>query len=150
MMATPHSRPAPPRPEPRQPVTGLATLWFGLFAAPAAWALQLISNYALLAHSCYPRNTPLSSPAFGGTRAVAIIVSVVLLIVAALTLVLAIRSWRATKRSGTHTSDGDASTSIGEGRVRFMAQAGVLVSGIFVYGVVMAALPLLSMSTCTL
>jgi len=133
-------------PKPPQSAAGLGALWFGLFAAPAAWALQLISNYALLAHFCYPRSTPLSSPSFGGTRATAIVVSAALLAVAALALLVAIRSWRATRRSGVH----DESAGIGEGRVRFMAQAGVLVSGIFVYGVVMAALPLLSMRPCTL
>jgi hypothetical protein len=129
--------------------TANGALWFGLFAAPAAWALQLISNYALLAHFCYPRNTPLSSPDFGGTRAVAIVVSAALLVVAVLALLTAIRSWRMTKQpANSAAAAGDEARGVG--RVRFMAQAGVLVSGIFVYGVVMAAVPLLAMRPCTL
>jgi phosphotransferase system glucose/maltose/N-acetylglucosamine-specific IIC component len=123
------------RPE-SPPLVGLRALWFGLFGAPAAWALQLIVSYALVAHFCYPRSTPLASPAFGGTRVVATVVSAALIVVAMLALVVALRSTRAA---------GDA-----ESRARFLAMAGVLVSGIFVYGTLMAALPLVSMRPCTL
>jgi hypothetical protein len=131
------------RPESREPVVGLGMLWFGLFGAPAAWAIQLISSYALFAHFCYPKGTPLSAPAFGGTRVVAIVVSLALVLVAALALFVSIRSARS-------TATGEESAGAGEGRIRFMARAGVLVSGIFVYGTLMAAIPLISMRPCTL
>jgi hypothetical protein len=130
------------RPDTSPPSPHRRALWFGLFGAPAAWAVQLISNYALLAHFCFPTTTPLSAPTFGGTRAVAIVVTAVLLIVAIVALLTSLRSARM-------TGETDA-TDAGPGRVRFMARASVLVSGIFVYGILMAALPLISMRPCTL
>jgi hypothetical protein len=131
------------RPDPRPPLVGLATLWFGLFGAPAAWALQLIVSYALVAHFCFPQTEPLPSPAVGATHAVTIVVSAALILVAVLALIVAIRSVRATG------SDEDAA-DVRAGRARFMARAGLLVSGIFVYGTIMAALPLVSMRPCAL
>ena len=131
------------RPEPRPPLVGLARLWFGLFGAPAAWALQLIASYAIVAHFCFPHTTPVTSPTFGGTHSVAIVVSAALVVVAVLALVVSIRATRATR------SDEDAG-DVRAGRARFMARAGVLVSGIFVYGTIMAALPLLTMRPCAL
>lgn len=147
-MTATYGHPASPtHPAPQQHLVGLPALWFGLFGAPAAWAAQLISNYALLGHFCYPRDTPLASPTFGATRAVAIIVSSVLLLVAAAALVVALHSWQATRyrRRAEHHEVAE----VGEGRTRFMAMSGLLVSGIFVYAVLMTGLPLLTMSVCT-
>lgn len=138
---------SPAHPAPQQHRVGLPALWFGLFGAPAAWAAQLISNYALFGHFCYPRDTPLASPTFGGTRAVAIVVSAVLLLVAAAALFVAIHSWQATRyrRGAEHHEVAE----IGEGRTRFMAMSGIIVSGIFVYGVLMLGIPLFTMQVCT-
>jgi hypothetical protein len=144
----------PGHPAPRQHRVSLTALWFGLFGAPAAWAIQLITDYALLAHFCYPRDTPLASPTFSGVRLVALLVSAGLLVVGVAALLVALRSWRRTRRETSGTASGEQqqqreAADIGEGRTRFMALAGILVSGIFVYGILMAALPLLSMSACT-
>ena len=138
---------APDHPAPRMHRIGLPTLWFGLFGAPAAWAAQLIGNYALMGHFCYPRDTPLASPTFGGVRALAIVISAVLLLVAVTALVVALHSWGETRYR--RTAEHHEVAEIGEGRTRFMAMSGILVSGIFVYGVVMAAVPLITMPVCT-
>jgi hypothetical protein len=143
MVTIADGRHAPLRSEPAQLRVGLSALWFGLFGAPAAWALQLIASYALVAHFCYPHTTPLSTPAFDGTRPVAIVVSVVLVAVAALALFVAVRAVRS-------TDDVKKPEEVGTGRTRFMARAGVFVSGIFVYGTLMATLPLFSMQLCSL
>ena len=129
---------------------GLPMLAFGLFGGAAAWAVQLISNYALMAHFCYPLQTPEASPTFGGVRAVAIVISAVLLVVAVLALLVAIRSFNVTRHE-IETNEGKEhheTAEVGEGRTRFLAMAGILVSGIFVYGVVMAGVPLISMPVC--
>jgi hypothetical protein len=137
---------APNHPAPQQHRVGLPALWFGLFGAPAAWAAQLISNYALMSHFCYPRDTPLASPTFGGVRPLAIVIAAILLLVAVAALFVALHSWNATRyrRDSEHREIAE----IGEGRTRFMAMAGILVSGIFVYGVLMAGIPLIAMPVC--
>jgi len=141
----------PGRAPPRRAAVSLASLWFGLFGAPAAWALQLISNYALVAHACYPRDTPLASPVFGSVRIAAQAISAVLLIAGVAALLLAVRSWRRARREAVApSSERNQRTpkDIGEGRTQFMALAGTVVSGIFVYGILMASVPLFSMRTC--
>lgn len=133
---------------PRRGLVPLSHLWFGLFGAPAMWALQLIADFALVAHFCYPNDTPIASPTFGGVRAVALVVSVICLAVGLAALFTALRSWRITRhgRDGEHREVAE----VGEGRARFMAMAGLLVSGIFIYGILMAALPLLTLPVCIL
>jgi hypothetical protein len=130
----------------------LRALWFGLFGAPAAWAIQLISNYALLSHSCFPRDTPLTLPAIPGVGAVAIMISAALLAAAVAALLVAVRSWRSTRPEIIARERGESvkTPSLGQERMHFMASAGILVSGIFVFGVLMAGVPLLAMPTCVL
>jgi len=128
----------------------LPLLAFGLFGAAAAWAAQLISNYALMAHFCYPLQTPEASPTFGGVRVLSIVISAVLLVVAVLALLVALRSFKLTRNEAgaKDAPDHQETAEVGEGRTRFLAMAGILVSGIFVYGVLMAAAPLILMPIC--
>ena len=135
---------------PRRHKVALPLLAFGLFGGALAWALQLISNYALMAHFCYPDDTPIAAPTFGGVRALSIVISAVLLVVAVLALAVAIHSWTVTRDEARvkHTSAHHETAEVGEGRTRFLAMAGILVSGIFVYGVLMAGVPLISMPIC--
>jgi hypothetical protein len=137
----------PEHPAPQRHHVGLPALWFGLFGASAAWAAELITNYALMGHFCFPRDTPLASPTFGGVRALAIVIDAVLLIVGVCALLVALHSWNATRyrRNDEHHEVAE----IGEGRTRFMAMAGILVSGIFVYGLLMAGIPVIAMPVCT-
>lgn len=132
---------------PHRDRVSLALLAFGLFGAAAAWAVQLISNYSLMAHFCYPLQTPEASPTFGGVRVLAIAISAVLLVVAVLALFTAIRSFNITRHEMAKAEDDAHSETaeVGEGRTRFLSLAGILVSGIFVYGVLMAGVPLISM-----
>lgn len=141
---------SPGHPAPHAGLVPLAALWFGLFGAPAGWAAQLITNYALNAHFCYPGDTPRASPQFGGVRLVGLLVSAVVLVVSVAALVVAIRSWRTTRREAgrDRSPDHHETAEIGEGRTRFMAMAGILVSGIFLFGVLMNGLPLIAMPVC--
>jgi hypothetical protein len=148
----------PADPAPSQHLVSLWRLWFGLFAAPAAWAIQLISNYALLAHFCFPADKPLAAPTFSGVRVAAITISAALLLVALTALFVANRARHAT-HSETRNEKGQGErqrerekngADVGHGRTRFMAMAGILVSGIFIYGILMAGLPLVTMNPCTL
>lgn len=121
-------------------------LWFGLFGAPAAWSIQLLVNYPLAAHSCYPRNVPLSAPTFGGLWTALIAVNVLMLLATVAAGAAAAIIWRQARDrpSGTHAPlESDA------GRVRFMGYAGMLVSGLFLLAVLMSALPLFIVPVCS-
>ena len=131
---------------PRAGIVPLPRLWFGIFAGPAAWALQTIADYALISHFCYPDDSPLSRPTFHAVRGTSVLVSVVMLFVVLLALVTAYRSWQMTRHG--HENEHHELLEVGEGRGRFMALAGVLVSVVFLFAIVMNALPLVTRTVC--
>jgi hypothetical protein len=133
-------------PAPAEHRVALAALWFGLFGAPTIWSIQLMLNYALVAHACYPASEPLSAPVFGGLRGTVIAASVVALAIALSAAATAWRSWSATRHE--HHGGEEALLEVGEGRTRFMALAGLLVSGLFILGVIMNSIPLFIIQPC--
>src|SRR5690348_9259343 len=119
-MAVPRSIPVP------APATaGMPALWFGLFGAAAAWSVQELVSYALLAHACYPSRDPLATPATSAAWPLAVVVSLAALLVGTAAVLTALRIWR----GGAEAPQIEA--RVGEGRVRFMALSGILVSSIF-------------------
>lgn len=138
---------APGHPAPARGIVPIWRLWFGLFGAAVLWALQLIANYALVSHFCYPSDTPLASPTWGGTRVVTVVVSVVVLLGALAALSTAITSWRSL-REGRDREHHEL-LEVGEGRVRFMAFAGILLSSVFIFAILMNGLPVITMPLCT-
>lgn len=136
----------PAHPAPRRGIVPLPRLWFGIFGAPAAWALQLIVNYSLVSHYCFPSDVPLRSPAFGALPVTSVVVSVIVLVIALLALSAAYRSWT-TIRHG-HDAEHREIAEVGEGRVRFMAFAGILLSFVFLFAVLMNTVPLITNSLC--
>ncbi len=85
-------------PAPARGQASSAALWFGLFAAPAAWSVQTLVNYSLAAHSCYPALYPRGTPAFGGLWAVTLGVSLLATAVGVAAGRFAYREW--TRTSG--------------------------------------------------
>ena len=133
-------------PATRRRIVPLRTLWFGIFGAPLAWALQLIAGYSLVAHNCFPKDVPLNAPAFGPARMTAVIVTAALVLVALGALAAAIHSWREMRHH--HDAERGGVLEVTAGRARFMAFGGILLSGIFLFGLLMSAVPLLTSSLC--
>jgi hypothetical protein len=133
-------------PAPRRGIVPLPMLWFGIFGAPAAWALQTIADYSLVSHYCFPGDAPVQSPTFHAVFGVGVLISAVVVVVSVLALVTAIRSWSATRHG--HESEHHELLEVGEGRAKFMAFAGVLLSVVFLFAVLMNALPLVTNTIC--
>lgn len=74
-----------------------AALWFGLFAAPAAWSVQTLVNYSLASHSCYPGLYPRGTPTFGGMWWIALGVSILAVGVGVAAGLFAYREWTRTR-----------------------------------------------------
>lgn len=140
----PHSaaHPAPARHDVRH-----LFLWFGLFGAPAAWSLQLLINYTVTAHFCYPKDLPLAAPTYGGMWTIAVVVNVVMILVALAAGATAIVSWRTSRDEmiGRHNE----LLEDGTGRTRFMSYSGMLVSGLFLLALIMSAMPLFIVPVCS-
>ena len=133
-------------PAPRRHLASRAALWFGFFGAPFAWSLQELVNTPVVGHACFPRAEPLRAPAFHATVPFAIAVSAVTAALALAALLAALHTWRAVQRG--HEGEEPALLEVGEGRVRFMALAGILLGGVFLLGIVMHAIPLFIVPPC--
>jgi hypothetical protein len=122
---------------------GLVALWTPIFAGPVLWSLSELVLYPVSAQGCYTGFLPapvapdaMGARWFGG---VWVIVSVVL---AVLALVLAVWSFRK-----AHGGNGDVDAVLV--RVRFMSYAGLIVSAVFLYAIVINGLGIaLSGSPC--
>lgn len=124
--------------EARLPV-GMA-LVFAVFAAPLAWALQLVANYSLSAHACYPVNVPLAVPVWGSLWWILIGIDMAAIIVAGGAFFIAIGQWQAWRgASGAH---------VGERRNRFLAKWGMMISGLFSIAVIFTIVMLFIEPVC--
>jgi hypothetical protein len=110
----------------------LVALWAGLFAAPSAWAAQLVLGYGVeeadcsAAGSSFDLDTPTWEAAiFGACGAVALAA-----------LVGAMWQWRETR---------DAN---GLGRIGFMAFGGILISALFLALIVLTGVGVLTLTAC--
>jgi hypothetical protein len=135
-----------PHPAPAASAIGLGALWFGLFGAPAAWSVQLMLNYALVAHACFPAMSPRATPLYGALWVVQLVASIAAALVAVLAGITALRGWRRSREE--HHGGHEVLLERGEGRTRFMVVSGIMLSTIFLFGIVMSALPLFLVSPC--
>lgn len=135
-------------PAPARGRVPLRLLWFGLAGAPLAWSAQLLAAFPLSAHACFPRLWPLTEPDIGPTTLSSLLIalSIVTTAVSIFALVTAIRSWRAT----LDESRGDAhhALDVGNGRTRFMALGGILMSTIFLVATVAQGALVLLVQPC--
>lgn len=103
-----------------------AALWFGLFAAPAAWALDELLQYFMASRLC---GMNASNTAQMLTRADApglSVVGIVTFIIALAGLWVALSNWRQSREE--QSGSGHHLIERGEGRTCFLAMAGLLTS----------------------
>ncbi len=126
----------------------LGALWFGLLGGPVAWTLQLLIDYPLVAHACFPDAAPRIAPTIESLQLQILVTSAIALAVAALALFIAVRSWRTLGGvlEDARTDCTDAAPPLG--RARFMALAGILASGITIVGIVLHAGFILILAPC--
>jgi len=99
------------------------TLNYATFAAPLAWMAQLVFNYALAAHACFPHEIPLQSPVWGGLFWILLGIDLVAIVVAGLAFVTAIGQWIAWRGADLRHA--------GQRRNRYIAQWAILTSTLF-------------------
>jgi hypothetical protein len=133
----------------REAPMGLRALWFGLLGGPIAWTLQLLVDYPLVAHYCFPDAAKRTVPTIDSLHLLVSMVSVLALVVATSALITAIRSWRI---AGGEL--GSARWALMEaapptGRARFMAFGGILVSSLTIVGIVIHGGFILMLAPCT-
>jgi hypothetical protein len=142
-------------PAPARDQVALTGLWFGFLAGPAAWTLQELVDSAITSHQCFPRLFPLSAPPMTGLRGLLFVVSVFAILLCVAGAAVAWRDWTRT-RAEHHESTGKAREhahpaallETGEGRTRFMALSGILVSVTFLIVVIANSASIFLVAPC--
>lgn len=113
---------------------GLVALWIPIFAGPVLWSLTEIVLYPVSAQGCFTGIArAVAPPAATGARWFGGVWVVASILLAALALFLAARSFRRTQ-----AAMGAADAVLV--RVRFMAYAGLIVSAVFLFAIVINGL----------
>ena len=126
-----------------EPSIGLGRLWLGLLLAPGVWAFGELAGYYLAARSCEPgpAGVPLRGTAYPAV--VHIGLETVAALVAALGVGIALSSWR---RLRGECEPGDPPAA---GRARFMASTGLVVSVLFLFGILLFGFSAFVVNPCS-
>jgi hypothetical protein len=127
-------------------VPGVARLFAGMVLAPLAWALEILVGYALAAHACYPAVAALATPTWSGLRAVVDGVSIALWLLLFAGAAIAWSNWKATRPQSN--VEPHRIIQSGDGRPRFMALCGVVVSGLFAVVLLFTSVGILWVPSC--
>lgn len=133
-------------PAPHRHNVQLSVLIFGLAAAPLAWLAQTSLNYLVASRACYPFEARKLQVVVDGLWPVLIIATVVALAVGIVAAMVSWRAWSATREE--HHGGSHPAIEVAEGRTRFLALAGVMISGLFVAAVLFNAVGLFLVPPC--
>lgn len=136
-------------PAPHREKVGLAALFYGLFAAPIVWAGDLMINFALVGHACYPDGLPVlghPTAGFGFVWPLVLAIRLVALVLIASGIYVAYRNWRVTGPSEGHHHQ---LIERGEGRTRFLGIVGMGFGAMFFIIVAVEAITLAMVPMCS-
>jgi hypothetical protein len=136
----------PEHPAPHRHLVPAWTVWFGLVMPPLAWAMQLAVNVSMFGHGCYPNDVPLAEPLWPNLRAIALAIEVLAALGCVVAGGLTVRNWRRTR----HEKAGSEEHLLGggDGRTRFLAMVGMLLSALFLFAIVLSTLNLTAVRAC--
>ncbi|HEY4101687.1 MAG TPA: hypothetical protein VGM20_12515 [Gemmatimonadales bacterium] len=123
------------------PLPSTTRLWFGVAAAPAAWAVAEYAGYGFAGRACQP-------PA-GHAAAAVLPITVAMIILGAIGVAVAYDNVQRTvpRRADTMVDAAD-SRDASVGRTRFMALGGMMASVLFLLGTVFFVLPAIITRGC--
>jgi hypothetical protein len=119
-----------------------AQLWFGVGAPPILWAFHLAAAYAFLSVSCHRGWLQGTILGFHALNFIAVVFTVV---VGLGILAAGLTAYRNLQRLDAHGGD---ALDIREERALFMTRSGILLSGIFLLGLVLALVPMIVLNPC--
>ncbi len=135
-------------PAPHRARVSDALLFSALLAAPLAWSAQLLLNYGLASHACFPRQSPKAAPGPGWEwlHAGLLSINLVALAIAIVATIVSVFLWRRTSQEaqGGHEQLVDA----GLGRTRFFAIWGVWSGVWFIIQILFGAIAAIGVPGC--
>ncbi len=118
-------------------------LYYPLLAPPLLWAFEMIVNFAVSSHACFPSGAPRADflPGWEQAWRLALAVNVACAAAAALGLALSASLWRSLRRRADEGTDSQL--------LRVLAVSGLLVSALFTLAILFNTLSLGMLSTCS-
>jgi hypothetical protein len=113
------------------PRVRLTRLWLGLLLAPGIWVVGELAGYYFAARSCELGHAGVPFRGTAHPAVTHIVLETIIALVAALGLFVAVRNWRETQHE---SRPGDAPAP---SRAHFMAFSGLMVSALFLFGIVL-------------
>jgi hypothetical protein len=142
-------------PAPARGHVRISALLFGFFGGPAAWTVQTLVNLPLTSHACFPQLEPVSTPVFGDVRGVAFALSLAAVLTCAAATLVSWKTWSKTRAehqgstgAGTSHAQSAALLETGEGRTRFMAASGLMLSTVFLLVTIVSTITIFIVSPC--
>lgn len=126
---------------------GPLTMLFGLFGAAGVWVLQTEIGEALSAQACYPHRAALAAPQWAWLMPVLTAVSIGALLIGLAGAALAWRNWRVARNGQPDSEPAVPDTSLG--RTRFLAMAGLMLSLLFLVGLLATGFAVMLVSPCS-
>jgi hypothetical protein len=107
---------------------------FGVAAGPFAWIVQLVVDYGLSAHACYPGRTPRLDLPWAGEHGLLLAINLACLALALAGLGVSFRAWREVRGKAD--------------RSRFLAVCGMLASATFTIAILFDTPSALALRLC--
>lgn len=126
---------------------GALMMLFGLLGAAAAWISQTEIGETLAAQACFPHRIALAAPQWSWLMSALDVMSAVALLIGAAGVWVAWRGWRVTR--APRPDPAPPASDTGAGRTRFLATAGLMLSLLFLVGLVASGLAVLLVSPCS-
>lgn len=135
-------------PAPRANRVSLGESFFGLFAGPLAWVVQLYGGYALASQPCFRGGRPVAapSPALQWTWPAMVALTVVAVAVSLAAFGVSMRAFNRTRNEthgGTHHV-----LEVGAGRTRFLALWGMVLGAGFALAAAITAVAFIAVPRC--
>ena len=121
-------------------------LGFAVVGSPVAWSLEMLVTFPLAAHACFPRDVPVLSPTTPGLLGILSGIAIALFVVGVLATAASVVCWwrtRNEKPGGAHQL-----LEVGEGRTRFIALCGLIISIGFLIALIFEAAALYLVRSC--
>ncbi len=141
-------------PAPARGQAHLGVLLFGLMGAPVTWAAHLLANVTIAGRACYSgaELRPPDLAAAHATQTLILAIDAVAALLALAALIVSYRAWRQTRHEQPPQSqDGSAHehvAEVGEGRTRFIALGGILMSSVFFVAILFDTYAAIVMPEC--
>ncbi len=133
-------------PAPHRTRVSDALLFSALLASPLAWSAQLLLNYGLASHACFPNWTPKASPIWGWLSSSLLAINLVALAIAVAATAVSFVMWR--RVSEEATGGHEHLLDIGQGRTRFFAIWGVWSGAWFIIQILFGTIAAVGVPGC--